>query len=335
MLLTICTVRQLSQAFTLGDSFRQFAGQAAKEPIVIGLVGRLDALPADFISPYPLLPVTELLPPEELATLSAQYTPTEFAAACKPLFITEAFRRYPEVDNLVFADPNVQFLFPLTALWQQLDTANMLLTPFITRSLSAGEPDEKFLQNIGLYSADFLALRRSSETDRMLAWWDDRVRTRAYVNFCAGLCLDQIWLMHVPVFFRQTRVIRNPGWHAALWNLPERTLTPDEAHWRVNGPAGKNEPLLFFNFKGLLNPDEGFFTHQNRLRISGKSPAAVLLANYRQAVNQHPKLVTDGHPAAYGQQPEPPVLRGWRYELVESMRSAVRFLDRVYLPAIR
>lgn len=334
MLLTICTIRQLPQAFTLGDSFRQFAGQAATEPIIIGLVDSADALPADFISPYPLLPVAVLLPSEELATLSAQYTPTEFAAACKPLFITEAFRRYPEAEKLVYADPNVQFLFPLTSLWQQLDTANILLTPFITRSLSTGEPDEKFFQNIGLYSADFLAFRRSAETDRMLAWWDDRVRVRAYVNFCAGLCLDQIWLMHVPVFFRQTRVIRNPGWHAALWNLPERTLTPDAGHWRVNGPAGKNEPLLFFNFKGLLNPDEGFFTHQNRLRFSEKSPAALLLATYRQAVDRREKVVNTGYPAAYGQQPEPPVLRGWRYGLVKSIRTVVRFIDRVYLPAV-
>ena len=335
MLLTICTVRQLPQALALGDSFRQFAGQAATEPIVIGLVDSVDALPADFNSPYPLLPVASLLPPAELATLSAQYTPTEFAAACKPLFITEAFRRYPNVETLVYADPNVQFLAPLTALWQQLDTATILLTPFVTRSLSAGEPDEKFLQNIGLYSADFLAFRRSSETDRMLIWWDDRVRVRAYINFCAGLCLDQTWLMHVPVFFRNTRVIRNPGWHAALWNLPERTLIPEAGHWRVNGPAGDNEPLLFFNFKGLLNPTEGFFTHQNRLRFSEKSPAGTLLTTYRQAVARHEIAFDKTHSAAFGQQPEPPVLRGWRYSLAKSARSAIHFLDHVYLPVIR
>ncbi len=335
MLLTICTVRQLPQAFALGDSFRQFAGQAATEPIIIGLVDSVDALPTGFTSPYTLLSVTELLPADELITLSAQYTPTEFAAACKPLFIAEAFRRYPDVNNLVYADPNGQFLFPLTALWYELDTATILLTPFITRSLSAGEPDEKFLQNIGLYSADFLAFRRSAETDRMLSWWDDRVRTRAYVNFCAGLCLDQIWLMHVPVFFRQSRVIRSPGWHAALWNLPERTLTPEADHWLVNGPAGAKEPLLFFNFKGLFNPNEGFFTHQNRLRMSAKSPVTMLLAAYRQAVDQHKIPAKNSHPAAYGQQPEPPILRGWQYALVTSMRTVVRFLDNVYLPAIR
>ena len=335
MLLTICTVRQLPQAFALGDSFRQFAGQAATAPIVIGLVDNIDTLPADFHSPYPLLPVAELVRPEELATLSAQYTPTEFAAACKPLFIAEAFRRYPEVDNLVYADPNGQFQSSLTTLWQQLSTATILLTPFITRSLSVGEPDEKYLQNIGLYNADFLAFRRSPETERMLTWWDDRVRTRAYVNFCAGLCLDQIWLMHVPVFFRQTRVIRNPGWHVALWNLPERTLTPEAGHWLVNGPAGQNEPLLFFNFKGLLNPNEGFFPHQNRLRFSEKSPVSVLLATYRQAVTRHKLPVANNQPTAYGQQPEPPVLRGWRHAMVKSMRTVVHFLDHVYLPAIR
>ena len=302
---------------------------------MIGLVDNPAALPASFSSPYPLVPIQDLLPPNELAVLSAQYTPTEFTAACKPLFITEAFRRYPQADTLIYADPNSQFLAPLTDLWHQLSTATILLTPYITRSLSPGEPDEKFFQNIGLYSSDFLAFRRSAETDRMLSWWDNRVRERAYVNVCEGLCLDQTWLMHVPVFFRDVRIIKHPGWHVGLWNLPERLLTVQAGHWTVSGPTAQHQPLLFINFKGLFNPDEGFFTHQKRFRLSQQAPITNLLEAYRQAVGQYALQTDNELPSAYGQQPEPPVLRGWQYELAKSMHRAVRFLDRVYLPAIR
>ncbi len=265
MLLTICTIRQLPQALALGDSFCQYAANTSDKPLVlIGLVDDPARLPAGFVSPYPLLSINELLGPTQLEALSAGYTPTEFAAACKPLFIAETFRRYPAEEKLLYADPNIQFLRSLSPVWNQLATANIILTPFITRSPGdTSWPDEKFFQNIGLYSSDFLMFRRSDETKRLLAWWADRVQERAYVDFCAGLCLDQLWLMHVPVFFRDVIVVKNPGWHIALWNLPERTIRQENNGWLANGPEGQNQLVQFVNFKGLANPDEGFFRTRN------------------------------------------------------------------------
>lgn len=335
MLVTICTIRQLPQAFALADSFVQYAAKKPT-PVLIGLADDSTHLPSGFVSPYPLLPIRELLPAEQLMTLSAIYTPTEFAAACKPLLLAEAFRRYPDADSILYADPNIQFLAPLTPIWEQFISANALLTPFITRNpQDAYWPDEKFFQNVGLYSADFLALRRSSETDRLLAWWDDRVRERAYVDFCAGLCLDQLWLMHVPVFFRNTVVLRNPGWHVALWNLPERSLRQEGGNWKVDGPAGKNQPLLFLNMKGILNPDEGFFPHQNRFHLSDRADVSNLLTVYRQSLSRYEDLQVKDIRPAYGQKPEPVVLRGWQHATVKSLRAITNFLDRVPLPVIR
>jgi hypothetical protein len=337
VLVTICTIRQLPQALALGDSFSQYAGNSNSASVVIGLADDPTHLPAGFVSPYPLVSIGELLSPEQLTTLSSVYTPTEFSAACKPLFIKEIFRRYPHTDRLLYADPNIQFVAPLTPIWEQLATANVLLTPFITRSpAQAGPtdtqwPDEKFFQNVGLYSADFLVFRRSSKTDRLLDWWDDRVRERAYVDFCAGLCLDQLWLMHVPVFFRDVVVVRNPGWHVALWNLPERTLRQQGTSWFADGPAGQHQPVQFVNFKGLLNPDEGFFPHQTRVRFSERPDAATLLDTYRQQLATYKSLAVGYIIPAYGQRTEPVVLRGWRHATVKSIRSITSFLDRVKL----
>ncbi|GAB3792669.1 hypothetical protein GCM10028819_03270 [Spirosoma humi] len=336
MLLTICTIRQLPQALALGDSFSHHSTPSTDKPLVlIGLVDDPAQLPPGFISPYPLLAIQELLTPTDLEALSARYTPTEFAAACKPLFIREAFKRFPQENELVYADPAILFLGSLVPVWEQLATSTALITPFITKS--PGDscwPDEKFFQNVGLYSADFLAFRRSAETDRLLAWWDDRVRERAFIDFCAGQCLDQLWLMHVPVFFRDVRLIRNPGWHVALWNLPERTIRKEGSTWRVSGPGGDNQPLQFVNFKGLENPDEGFFPHQNRLQLPQQLAVESLLASYRQRLKEHQALAVGSIKPAYGQQPEPVVLRGWRYTARESLRRLNRFIDRVYLPVI-
>lgn len=343
MLVTITTIRQLPQAFALGDSFVQHTVNTTgqPEPVLIGLADDPAHLPAGFTSPYPLLPISEVLSSVQLSSLSAVYTPTEFAAACKPLFIAEVFRRYPDVDKVVYADPNIQFFAPLAPLLKPLSMANALLTPLITRSpvqsgsTDAHWPDEKAFQNVGLYSSDFLAFRRSTKTDRLLAWWDDRVRERAYVNFCEGLCLDQLWLMHVPVFFRDVVIEKNPGWHVALWNLSERTLRQEGSNWLVNGPAGQNQPLQFINVKGLHNPDEGLFPHQNRLRLSEHPEVVTLLNGYRQTIAVHAQPALQAVSPAYGQQPEPVVLRGWKQATVRSLRSITRFLDRVELPAIR
>ncbi|MVM41909.1 hypothetical protein GO730_36600 [Spirosoma sp. HMF3257] len=340
MLLTICTIRQLPQAFGLGNSLRQFTADGKGEPMLIGLVDDLTHLPSGFVSPYPLLSIGELLPADQISALSAMYTPTEFSAACKPLFIAEAFRRYPEADKLVYADPNIQLLHSLAPIWSLLDTANILLTPFITRnpangSTDEGWPDEKFFQNIGLYSSDFLAFRRSTETDRLLDWWDNRVRERAFINFCEGHCLDQLWLMHVPVMFRGVTIVKNPGWHVGLWNLHERTIQLRENHRLVSGPTGQNEPLLFVNFKGLSNPDEGFFPHQTRVRLADRPEINSLLTSYRQLISNDLSSALGLVNPAYGQQPEPLVLRGWRYATIKSMRTVTRFLDQVYIPVIK
>lgn len=341
MLLTLCTARQLRQALALADSFVRHNTSPATPAALIALVDDPTHLPAGFVSPYPLLPITDVLPPDRLATLSAMYTPTEFAAACKPHVIQHVFQHYPQVDRLLYADPNCQFYASVEPVWTALATANVLLTPHITQSPATGPrpgpvwPDEKFFQNVGLYSADFLAFRQSAETDRLLAWWQDRVTERAYIDYCAGLCTDQLWLMHVPVFFRDVRVEKNPGWHVALWNLPERTLRPEGTSWLVTNPAGERHPLLFVNFKGLLNPDEGFFPHQNRLRPASHVEVQTLLSAYKVTLRTHQILVVQPPQPAYGQRPEPVVLRGWRQTTAGSLRTLARFIDQVPLPVIR
>lgn len=344
VLLTICTIRQLPQALTLGNSFIQHAAQpdGPLPTVLIGLVDDPKQLPADFQSPYPVLPVSDILTKAELRTLSGMYTPTEFAAACKPRFIQEVFRRYPSATTLLYADPNIRFYSSVASIEAELADANILLTPYLTRKQpdllpddQLAWPDEKFFQNIGLYNSDFLALRRSAETNRFLEWWQDRTQQRAYINYCEGLCTDQIWLMHVPVIFAGVKIIKHLSWHLALWNLPDRIIRQAGTEWLVTGVGSTHtEPICFASFKGLFNMDEGFFPNQNRVDLSERPYVVAFLNEYKRYVASQEHNLQET-PAAYGRQVSPVVLRGWRKATVESLRAILGFIDRLPLPVLR
>lgn len=328
MLLTVCTIAQLPDAFTLGASFRQ---HHPGEPFLIGLADDPVRLPAGFQCPYPLLTAAECVP-GDLSTLSASYTPTEFVAATKPSFVRAAFDHFSDQSCVLYADPESFIYRPLASVYSQLQSATALLTPHITQPpVDTDWPDEKALQNVGLYSAGFLGFRRGSETDRLLAWWQDRVTERAFIDPCAGLCTDQLWLMHWPTFFEGVRVIKNPGWQVALWNLPERRLRQTPDGWQVN----KTNPLVFANFRGLSNPDTGFFPYQTRLRLSSRPDARQLLTAYQSHLRAQEQPTLRAITPAFGARPEPVILRGWRQTAATALRQLTGFIDRVPLPVFR
>lgn len=327
-LLTVCHTRQLARAITLGRSVQQVT------PDALFLIGLADEQPAGIQPdslPFPVIRASELLAAAELSALSAGYTPAEMAGALKPLFLKACYDRYPEHSAVVYADPNTLFLQPLTAIEDKLTKAVFLLTPYLLQPPRDGKfPDEKHLQNIGLYNSDFLALRRSEEATRFLTWWDSRVRTRAHINFCEGLCTDQIWLMHVPAFFDNVQIVQQPTWHAGLWNLHDRQLQSSQGNWQV----GSDGPLFFVNMKGLTNPDDGFFPYQNRLSVNKRPDIQSILRDYNQrlAINLRPEF---SQKPVYGQQPEPVLLRGWRKGAVDSLRKLTAFIDTVPIPVLR
>lgn len=313
LVLTVCTIRQLAQALTLGDAVKQFHPQATFR---IGLADEAQWL-ADRVLPYLVLPVAEVIDSATLATLSERYTPTEFVAATKPALIRAMMAQQPDCEQVVYLDPNVCLYQPLGPVLAELQSAQVLLTPHLTGPPADNEfPDEKYLQNVGLYSADFLALNRSPETDRLLSWWENRVQTRAQIDFCDSLCLDQIWLMHLPALFGGVKIIKD-RWCQAIWNWHE---------W----PQNAEEPPLWINFKGLYNQDEGLFVHQTRLSLGQRPAVQRFLADYKSAVltRQQPNFAQS---PAFGKRPELPPVRGWRRQAGLALRSVTRFVNTVVI----
>ncbi len=336
MLLTVCTIRQLPQALTLVDSLRRQQPDAAAWPVVIGLADDPAHLPADFLWPagVSLLTLADCLP-VPVAELSARYTPTEFVAVTKPAFIREAMRRFAPPAGLIYADPSSYIYQPLDEFRQRLTGQTLILTPHLSQPPADNfRPDEKYLQNIGLYSAGWLAFGPGAETERLLAWWQDRTLAHGQVDFCGGTCADQLWLMHTPTMFSGIVRDSDPAVQAALWNLPERSLSQDTAkNWLISGPGIAARPLVSANFQGLTDPMDGYFVQQNRFKLGSRLDAKALLAGYQAELARFANPALSNVKPAYGALPEPVILTGWRRTADERLRQAIRQVETFGWPS--
>ncbi|GAB3898596.1 hypothetical protein GCM10028803_18330 [Larkinella knui] len=317
--LSVCTIRQLPQALALGESLQR---HHPTDSFVIGLCDDISQLPTGFQLPFPLISMNDLVIPD-LEQLSQQYTPAEFEAACKPFFISHLYQSQPQSDWLVYLDPSVYLYQPLTDLYTRYSDAALLLTPHLLKPLTdQAFPDEKYLQNIGLYSSGFIALKRSDEAARFLGWWGQRVPERAFARPCEGMYTDQIWLALTPGLFDGVTIVKNPGWHLGLWNLHERLITEET-------------PAVFFNYKGLAD-QEGYFQAQDRVRISSYPSIKKRLQAYQDRVRHFDKAglanPLSAVVPAYGRQPFKPPVKGWRRKAVATLRQTVQFIETVDVP---
>ncbi len=327
MLLTVCTIRQLSQAHALGQSFLR---HHPARPFLIGLADNPDNLPPSWASPHPLLTLADVgLTTPEIARRAEQYTPTEFVASCKPAFVRAALERAGD-QNLLYADPSAFVYAPLDTLFDTLDTHSAWLSPHWLSAPADGLfPDEKYVQSVGLYSGGLLGFSaKHPQTAALLAWWEARTAHRAHLDFCAGQCLDQRWLMHLPTLFGDVEILKNPGVQVAVWNLPHRRLSRTQTGWQV-AHESETTPLLTADFRGLTRPDEGLFRAQNRLQVRTRPDVGALLTEYRAACLPHQNPALSQTPPAHGQRPEPVVRRGWRQTAFQRLNQLSHWIATV------
>ncbi|MBO0952414.1 hypothetical protein [Fibrella forsythiae] len=326
MLLTVCTIAQLPQALTLGASFTQ---HNPDRQFVIGLADDPDHLPANWSSPYRLLTLADAgCSASDVAALSARYTPTEFRTACKAAFIQVAYQQ-TEPSVLLYADPSAFVYHSLNEVFDQVARHSILLCPHWLQPPADNRlPDEKHLQNVGLYSSGLIGFGPHPDTSKMLTWWKSRTADRAHIDFCAGQCLDQLWLMHVPALFEQVGILKHVGLQVALWNVQERHLALGQAGWQVIQKATP-VPLLTADFAGLLSSTEGLFQRQNRLNIAKRPDVSTLVSMYQTALKSRLLPELGAVRPAYGQQPEPVLLRGWRFSIVTKLHRLSTWISNV------
>ena len=172
----------------------------------------------------------------------------EVCTAVKGPFIHQACQS--GADAVIYLDPDTALFASLEPLETLLETSDILLTPHL---IDPNDDTNAILDNdlsasrTGIFNLGFVAIRTRGEGARFAKWWNDRLLDWCYDDMPAGLFVDQRWCDHVPALFDKVKVVRDPGYNVASWNLSQRTLAVEkDGRITVNGV-----PLRFWHFTKL------------------------------------------------------------------------------------
>lgn len=322
---TICSINYLAQARTLGESL------VATNPSVRFVVGLVDKLAgvtfeADKKPPFEWLEV-QALTIQNFEWMTAHYDITELNTAVKPYFIRHFFEKNPEVETVIYFDPDIIVFQPLDHLLASLALHPIVVTPHITvphdDDLSTNENDHL---NTGTYNLGFIALRRSSDVTEFVAWWCEKLAYECFNNVCEGLFTDQKWINLVPIYWPGTKIEKHPGYNVAYWNLHERHLSQRNGTFFVN----ETWPLQFFHFSGYgLNQPTVLSKYQNRHTFPTRPDVFPLFRYYAARLEANHNAYYADFPCAY-LKPKPVVrLKRVRKFLNSPLRKVVQWLEHI------
>lgn len=253
LVFTICSANYLAQAITLGNSLY------APNPDVefrIYLVDRLEGREeVRERVPFKLIEIEEV-PVTDFKGMVLRYNVIELNTSVKPYIFDHILKSEPDIQKVVYLDPDIMVFQPLTHLFDTLDNYNMVLTPHILTPSdnNPNVPQETSFLATGIFNLGFIAMKRSEETLRFLNWWKDKLLHQGYARHESHLFFDQKWINFAPVFFEGVFVEKNRGYNMAPWNLHERILSKKIETFIVN----ENESLIFFHFSSYktTNPNQ-------------------------------------------------------------------------------
>jgi len=287
---TICSRNYLHYAITLMRSVRDHGGDVDRFIFLCDRAGGCPSLPGEVAKVCGM----EILPIDNLDDLISKYTVIELNTAIKPACFLYLLRELGYTQATYF-DPDIRLYDSMSRLHSELESADMLLTPHICAPIDDDDfPGEQVFLQTGIYNLGFLALNATDETERLLSWWDARLRDHCVIDLPNGYFVDQKWMDYAPSFITRARIIHDPGWNVAYWNLPHRNLT-----FRDGGVLVNDSPLFFFHFSGLAVKGNVLSKHQDRFSITdlGK-PGRTLIADYRDAI--HANGLETYRPIPYG-----------------------------------
>jgi len=275
---TIVSLNYLPFARTLCNSFLKF------HPSLKFYVLLVDRLPEGFDASqerFDLLLVEDLGIPN-FQSVAFKYDILELNTNVKPTFLKTLLAR--GVDELIYFDPDILICSAVDPIFDALDTNGIVITPHCT-SPNEGLPNEEAnLLYTGVFNLGFIAVSKTVEVDRFLAWWEHRCLTLGYAERWTGLFLDQKWINLVHCYFESVYVLKHSGCNVAYWNLHERVLEKTQTSWVVSGKT----PLIFFHFSGIsVDGGTRISKYGNQFDLTSRPDLAELFAEYRDRLVSH------------------------------------------------
>jgi hypothetical protein len=200
--------------------------------------------------------------------------------------------------SAIFLDTDILVLSALDELFTQVSRHALTLTPHILDPLLGNDRIERELNILqaGVFNGGFIGVSNTPATHRFLAWWQER-----HVNHCRhdvprGMHYDQRWLDFAPSFVEDLRILRDPVYNVAYWNLPERDPRMNGDQVLIGG-----RPCAFFHFSGF-DPSQPLVVTKYRpnLELDSIGPVAKLFKIYTTLLEQSGYRTTAHWPYVHG-----------------------------------
>lgn len=166
----------------------------------------------------------------------------------------ELLAQRPNVDKIMYIDPDIKVFNSLSTLDVLLDQHEILLTPHLLDAetdIAAIQDNEISALKHGIYNLGFFAARTSGQGLDFIRWWAERLRLFCRADIPNGLFTDQRWCDLAPAFFSGLHIVRDRGCNVATWNIAHRPLSKDEAGMFFVADV----PLRFYHFTSYDNGD--------------------------------------------------------------------------------
>ena len=235
------------------------------------------------------------LPLANLEGMLFKYTILEASTAVKPALLRKLFDDH-DIRKLIYLDPDILVLASLQGLSNLLDQHSIVLTPHITRPYpDTAKPHDHDILQAGSFNLGFIALQNTSVTQELLQWWQDKLHHHGLIAFERNMFVDQRWMDLAPGLFGELKILREPGYNVAYWNLHERHITIKDEGVFVNGG-----PCYFFHFSGF-NPEDmsAVSKHQDRFNMRQLGDTKLMFLKYRKLVMAHGWKETKNWPYTY------------------------------------
>ncbi|MDP9172627.1 MAG: glycosyl transferase, group 1 [Planctomycetota bacterium] len=240
---TIVTKQYWSFARTLAKSVLALHPSAQ---VYVLLADQVDGHFDPTAEPFHTIFLEDLGNTETIKKMSFYYTAFEFCCALRG-FLHDYMWHKTSATEWVFLDSDIYVVGDLSDIVNSLGKASLLLNPHNT---SPATPEfflggELVMLKHGIFNGGFLGLRRCEDTRLFISWFIDRLSRYCFLGV-PGLFVDQLWLNHVPNYFKNVASYTHPGANLAHWNLYKRTLRKD-AQGRY---LADDLPLMFVHFTG-------------------------------------------------------------------------------------
>ncbi len=289
---TIVAKNMISLARVLAASFRRHHPDV---PFVVLLADDVDGRFDPAGEPFELIPFGALAVPDG-ARFRFRYTQQALSYAATPFLIAHLLDR--GFGRVVFFKQESLVLGSHYEIFEWLRQDALVMTPHLLSPLAGPDRVARELNILlsGVFNVGLLGVADVPEGRRFLSWWQDRVLTHCHHDVLHGMHYEQRWLDLVPSYFTGVRIVRDPAWNVAHWNLPERRVSVSASGVIVDGM-----PCRLFRFSGF-DPEHPLVPtrYSNRLTWENIGEAREVFVQYARALDEAGYQESKHWPFAYG-----------------------------------